>query len=51
MASTHKLVPVGNVPNVSGLAPILGCRDSLPMKYLGLLLDAPLRQSLDGFYH
>jgi hypothetical protein len=34
-----ELVPVGNVPNVSELACILGCRvSSLPMKYLGLPL-------------
>jgi hypothetical protein len=32
-----KLVPIGNVNNVEGLASILGCRvSSLPMKYLGL---------------
>jgi hypothetical protein len=32
---------VGNVPNVSGLARILGCRvSSLPLKYLGLPLGA-----------
>jgi hypothetical protein len=37
-----ELNPIFNVPNVSGLAHILGCRvSSFPMKYLGLLLGAP----------
>lgn len=36
-----ELNPIFNVPNVSGLARILGCRvSSFPMKYLGLLLSA-----------
>jgi hypothetical protein len=35
---------VGNVPNMSGMANILGCRvSSLPLKYLGLLLGAPIK--------
>ena len=36
----------GNVPNMSALAHILGCRISasaLPLKYLGLLLGAPIK--------
>jgi hypothetical protein len=36
-----KLVPVGNVENVVGLAGILGCSvSSLHLKYLGLPLGA-----------
>jgi hypothetical protein len=36
-----KLVPVGNVDNVDGLAEILGCGvSSLPLKYLGLPFGA-----------
>jgi hypothetical protein len=43
------LVPVGNVNNVEGLTRILGCRvSSLPLKYLGLPLGAPLRPGLYG---
>jgi hypothetical protein len=39
--SKSKLVPVGNVGDIEGLACILGCRvASLPMKYLGLPLGA-----------
>jgi hypothetical protein len=39
-----ELVHVGNVPSVSGLARILGCRvPSLPVKYLGLPLGAPFK--------
>jgi hypothetical protein len=39
-----KLVLVGNVNNVDGLANILGCGvSSLPLKYLGLLLGAPFK--------
>ena len=39
-----ELVHVGNVPNMSGLAHILGRRISaLPLKYLGLLLGAPIK--------
>jgi hypothetical protein len=39
--SKSKLVPVGAVDDVGGLARILGCRvSSLPMKYLGLPLGA-----------
>lgn len=32
-----ELVSVGNVNNVDGLASILGCVVSLPLKYLGLI--------------
>jgi hypothetical protein len=39
-----KLVPVGAVEDVKGLAGILGCRvSSLPMKYLGLPLGAQFK--------
>jgi hypothetical protein len=42
--SKSKLVPVGNLPNVDGLACIMGCRvSSLPLKCLGLLLGAPFK--------
>jgi hypothetical protein len=40
-----ELVPIGIVEDVEGLACILGCRiSSLPMKYLGLLLGASLKE-------
>jgi hypothetical protein len=36
-----KIVPIGEVENVEGLAQLLGCRvASLPMNYWGLLLSA-----------
>jgi hypothetical protein len=39
-----KLVLVGHVMNVKGLASILGCMiSSLPMKYLGLPLGASFK--------
>jgi hypothetical protein len=39
-----KLVPVGNVNNVEGLACILGCKvSSLPTKYLSLPLGASFK--------
>lgn len=39
-----ELVPVGSVPEVVGLALILGCRvSSLPMKYLGPLLGGKFK--------
>jgi hypothetical protein len=39
-----KLVPIGNVANVDGLADILGCGDSsLALKYFGLLLGASVK--------
>jgi hypothetical protein len=39
-----KLVHVGNVNNVDGLASILGCRvSSLPLKYLSLPLGASFK--------
>lgn len=39
--SKSKLVPVGAVDNIGGLARILGCRvSSLPMKYLVITLGA-----------
>ena len=39
--ANSKLVPVGDVVDVEGLASIFGCRvASLPMKYLGLLTGA-----------
>ena len=41
-----ELVPIGYVVNVSTLAHILGCRvSSLPLKYLGLPLCAPLKST------
>lgn len=41
-----ELVPMGNVDNVAG---ILGCGvASLPIKYLGLQLGRPTRQSIYG---
>jgi hypothetical protein len=44
--SKSKLVPVGAVDNIGGLARILGCRvSSLPMKYLGLSLGLRTRLS------
>jgi integral membrane sensor domain MASE1 len=44
-----KLVLVGNVNNVAGLARILGCGVvSLPLKYLGLPLWACIRPSIYG---
>ena len=40
-----EIVPIGIVEDVEGLACILGCRiSSLPMKYLGLLLGASLKE-------
>jgi hypothetical protein len=42
--SKSKIVPIGDVGDVEGLACILGCRVALlPMKYLGLLLGAPYK--------
>jgi hypothetical protein len=39
-----KLVPIGLINNIEGLARILGCRvSSLPMKYLGLPLGASFK--------
>jgi hypothetical protein len=39
-----ELVPVGDVPDVEGLADILGCKTaSLPMQYLGLPLGAKFK--------
>jgi hypothetical protein len=36
-----EIVPIGEVEDVEGLAPLLGCQvTSLPMKYLGLPLGA-----------
>ena len=38
-ALKNEMVPIGEVPNVSILAEILGCRvGSLPMTYLGMPL-------------
>jgi hypothetical protein len=43
--SKSELVPVGNVPNVTALASILGCRVSaLPLMYLGLPLGASFKK-------
>jgi hypothetical protein len=43
--SKSELVPVGNVPNVSELASILGCRISaFPLTYLGLPLGATFKR-------
>ena len=43
--SKSELVPVGNVPNVTALANILGCRVSaLPLMYLGLPLGASFKK-------
>jgi len=40
-----ELVPIGNVPNMTKLVEILGCQQSsLPLKYLGLLLDASYKE-------
>jgi len=44
--SKSKIVPVGNVGDVEGLASILGCGvASLPIKYLGLPLGAHYKAS------
>jgi hypothetical protein len=44
-----KLVPVGKMDDVGGLAGILGCRvSSLPMKYIGLPLGLHLKQNQLG---
>lgn len=41
-----ELVPIGAMEDFGGLASILGCGvSSLPVKYLGLLLGASLRQN------
>ena len=38
------MVPIGAVPNINGLAAILGCKvESLPVKYLGLPLGAQFK--------
>jgi hypothetical protein len=43
--SKSELIPVGNVPNVTALASILGCRVSaLPLMYLGLPLGASFKK-------
>lgn len=40
-----KLVPVGAMEDVEGLARILGCRvPSVPMKYLGVLLGVSFKE-------
>ena len=40
-----ELVPVGAVPNIMLLVDVLGCKQgSLPMKYLGLPLDANFKE-------
>ena len=40
-----KLIPIGEVNNMDVLAELLGCRhSSLPLKYLGLLLDAKFKE-------
>ena len=41
-----ELVPVGVVPNIADMVDVLGCKQgSFPMKYLGLLLGANVKDS------
>ena len=40
-----KLIPIGEVNNMDVLVELLGCgHSSLPLKYLGLLLDAKFEE-------
>ena len=41
-----ELIPVGDVPNLEGLAEVLGCKvGTLPTTYLGLHFSAPYKSN------